>query len=235
MIISGLTSNVPRPTSNEDKKKWLKDIVAKVLDSIEGGASSEIYFITQGRSNDRDVPLAEVRMKTKEMATNLRKKFANLKKTGKDFGRINISNCVTLATRVRIDIMKAMAKKFKSEREDLFVFGYTSRPVLHVKPRDTNQRPMWLAFSDALIRYGSGLEETDLGEAYRRAGIAFRGQLQQNFVVLRDKFVVETPRSKNSLATGANADTPKKRARENEGAKNDSDTPRKRQDNKKSN
>jgi hypothetical protein len=39
MIISGMTSKVPRPTSTEERKKWLKDIVAKVLDSIEGGAS----------------------------------------------------------------------------------------------------------------------------------------------------------------------------------------------------
>jgi hypothetical protein len=106
--------------------------------------------------------------------------------------------------------MKAMAKKFKSDREELFVFGYASRPVLHIKPKDTNQRPMWLAFSDALIRYGSGLGESDLGEAYRRAGVAFRGQLQQNFVVLRDNFGGEPQRRNNPLATGANADTSKK-------------------------
>jgi hypothetical protein len=41
-------------------------------------------------------------------------------------------------------------------------------------------------FSDALVRYCSGLEERDLGDAYRKAGIAFKGQLQQNFVVLHE-------------------------------------------------
>jgi hypothetical protein len=82
MIISGLTSKVPRPTSTEDRKKWLRDIVAEVLDCIENGISSEIFFVTQGRSNNRDVPLAEVRMKSKETATRLRKKFASLKKSG---------------------------------------------------------------------------------------------------------------------------------------------------------
>ena len=83
--------------------------------------------------------------------------------------------------------MKAMAKKFKTDKEDMFVMGYASRPVIHVKPKSANQRPLWLCFSDALVRYGSGLRESDLGDAYRKAGIAFRGQLEQNFVVLHDK------------------------------------------------
>jgi hypothetical protein len=59
-----------------------------------------------------------------------------------------------------------MAKKFKkftSEKEELFVFGFTSRPVLHVKPKELGKAPMWLGFSDTLIRYGSGLGESDLG------------------------------------------------------------------------
>jgi hypothetical protein len=43
---------------------------------------------------------------------------------------------------------------------------------------------MWQTFSGALIGFGSGLGESDLGDAYRRAGVAFRGQLQQNVVVL---------------------------------------------------
>jgi hypothetical protein len=34
------------------------------------------------------------------------------------------------------------------------------------------------------VRYGSGLLELDLGEAYKKAGVVFRGQLEKNFVVL---------------------------------------------------
>jgi hypothetical protein len=90
-----------------------------------------------------------------------------------------------LATRVRIEILKAMAKKFGSEKEELYVIGYASRPVLHIKSGGNSR---WLGFLDALVRYGSGLEEPDLGDAYKKAGIAFRGQLQQNFVVLHDGY-----------------------------------------------
>jgi hypothetical protein len=43
-------------------------------------------------------------------------------------------------------------------------------------------------FSDTLARYGPELELTDkdLSEAYKRAGSAFKGQLQQNFFVLTE-------------------------------------------------
>jgi hypothetical protein len=51
-----------------------------------------------------------------------------------------------LVTWVRIDIMKAMTIKFISEREELFVFGYVSRPVLYIKPKDPNQLNVVLLF-----------------------------------------------------------------------------------------
>jgi hypothetical protein len=57
-MISGMTSKVPKPTGKEEIKQWLKNIVADVLDSIEPGVSSRITFVSQGRSNNRDIPLA---------------------------------------------------------------------------------------------------------------------------------------------------------------------------------
>ena len=227
MLITGLTSKTPKPTGAEDARKWLKDIVSEILDKIESGSSAKIAFITQGRSRDREVPLAEVRMSDREVAKRLRKKFANQRKAGQDFGRVQLTNCVTLATRVRIDILKAMAKKFTSDREDLFVYGYASRPVLHIRPKD-QKKPMWLTFSDALVRFGSGLRRVDLEEAYRRAGVAFRGQLQQNFVVLHEDGGNNERVNLKASTSAAGMGTPKKRTREEVGAEPDSKTPRKR-------
>ena len=158
----------------------------------------------------------------------MRKKFANQKKAGQDFGRIQITNCVTLATRVRIDILKAMAKKFTTDREDIFVYGYASRPVLHIRPKDAKIRPMWLSFSDALVRFGSGLGEGDLGDAYRRAGVAFRGQLQQNFVILHEAGAGNEERAPPKASTSTGFGTPKKRIREDLGAEPESKNSRKR-------
>jgi hypothetical protein len=84
------------------------------------------------------------------------------RKSGKDIGRIHIYNFLTLATRVKIKYVKAMAQTFVLDSEDLFVLGYVSRPDLHVKPKNAGQRTMWLAFSIALLGYGSGLVASDL-------------------------------------------------------------------------
>jgi hypothetical protein len=77
--------------------------------------------------------------------------------------------------------------KFSSEREDLYVTAFPSHPVLQVKQKIEQNRTMAFTFTDAILKYGEGLREGDLGEAYRRAGLVFRGQLQQIFVVLHDE------------------------------------------------
>ncbi len=113
-----------------------------------------------------------------------------------------------------------MAKKFTTEREDLFVIGYASRSVLYVKPKNQDHKSMWIAFSDALVRYGSGLLELDLGEAYKKAGVAFRGQLEQNFVVLHERMVVHDKAEKpktgrtSQLANKGNVGSPRKQQRD---------------------
>jgi hypothetical protein len=109
------------------------------------------------------------------------------KKAGVDFGRTFLANSVTLTTQVRIDILKAVARKFSSEGEDLYVTAFASRPVLQVKQKKEQGRTMAYTFSDAIQKYGEGLRESNLGEAYRRAGSVFKGQLQQIFVLLKSK------------------------------------------------
>ena len=148
------------------------------------------------------------------------------KKAGHNFGKLYVANCVTLATRVRIEIMRAMAKRYSTDKENLFVMGYASRPVLHVKPKGEDQRPMWLSFSDALVRYGAGLVDGDLGEAYSKAGVTFRGQLEQNFVVLHDR--VEKPRNERmvNIANETNIGSPRKRPREELNLGQSSKTPK---------
>jgi hypothetical protein len=66
----------------------------------------------------------------------------------------------------------------------MYVSVYSSRPVLHVREGDS--KPYALTFADAVKSFGSRVEQEGLGEAYKRAGRAFTGQLEQHFVVLRE-------------------------------------------------
>jgi hypothetical protein len=51
MIISGLSSRIPKPTGNVEIPTWLKNMVSDTLEAIEPGSSKEIIFVAQGRSN----------------------------------------------------------------------------------------------------------------------------------------------------------------------------------------
>ena len=60
--------------------------------------------------------------------------FVEKRKGGHDFGRLYMANSVTLATRVRIDIMKGIVKQFSGKDDmEMYVSAYTSRPILRIK------------------------------------------------------------------------------------------------------
>jgi hypothetical protein len=99
-----------------------------------------------------------------------------------------VANSVCLATRVRVDILKAIAKQFSdSSGEIMYVSAYMSRPVLHIRKLgdQADQRPFVMTFADAIGKFGAQFAQSRLGEAYKRAGRAFVGQIEQNLVVLK--------------------------------------------------
>ena len=223
IVINGLTNAIPMPLAADEKTKWLHEMIDPIVNMIVPESSGMIMFINQGGNKDRGIPLCEVKFKNKDVAIKIRKSFAEQKKGGKDFGKIGIYNSVSLGTRVRIEILWAMAKKIQNDKETATVLGYSSRPTLQIKDKTGKRRPLSLGFADALGRYGKGLREDDLVSAYRKAGTAFGGQLQQNFVVLHDRRKNGTgpwgtwggKTGQGNQPTGAN---PKKRAREPEAA-----------------
>ena len=68
----------------------------------------------------------------------------------------------------------------------MYVSAYSSRSMLQAKSGD-GQKPFAFTFADAIQKFGKDLEQEMLGEAYKRAGRAFAGQLEQHFVVLREE------------------------------------------------
>ena len=192
LLIMGMSSETRQPAGQTEAKKWLHDIVSEMLNKIVPESADHIQFVNAirgARGEARgEVPVCEAKMKEKEWAVKIRREFGKLKKDGKIEGRLFIANSVTLATRVRLEVLKAIARKCSSPREDMHVVAFTSRPLLQVKPKDGGQMTT-LTFVDAIARMGRRMSEADFGFAYGRAGISFKGQMQQNFVVLHEKGV----------------------------------------------
>ena len=187
VVITGLSSRDPAPVAFEDRKAWMAKIVESLFVRLDPELVGNILFINQGKNNGRDIPMAEVRFKSIEWAKKARMLFVSKMKSGEDMGKIHMANSVCLATRVRVDILKAIAKQFSSKDEKtMYVSAYASRPVLHEK-RGDGQKPFAFTFADAIQKFGKDLQQEMLGDAYKRAGRAFAGQLEQHFVVLRDE------------------------------------------------
>ena len=74
-------------------------------------------------------------MKSKEVAVAIRRQFAARRRAGGNFGKLFLANAVTLATRVRIDILRAMSKQCINDDETAYVNAYASRPVLTLKKK----------------------------------------------------------------------------------------------------
>jgi hypothetical protein len=202
VVVTGLTSTTAMPTGFEEGKKWIDDLVGAALNEIVPESSDKIQFTNSGRSYRGEVPVCEVKMREKTWAAKIRKEYGKLRKDGKTVvGGVFIANSVTLATRVRLEVLKAIGKKCSNEEEDMHVMGFTSRPVLQVKRRDGGGRFV-LTYVDAIVRYGGRIGESDLRLAYERAGLTFRGQMSQNFVVLNDKGVRQGGRASGRGGAG---------------------------------
>ena len=185
IILTGLTNPVPMPVDGEEKKRWLNEMVCRVFNEIDSNLRGKILFINHGKRNGRFVPMVEVRLDSRENAIALRRSFVDKKKSGHNFGKLHLANSVSLGTRVRCDILRGIATQFTVDgATSMFVSAYNSRPVIHIK--ESNGSAYALTFADAIARYGQNLSEDHLIDAYRKVGVAFKGQLEQHFVVLKD-------------------------------------------------
>ena len=190
VVVTGITCKDPLPADNRQRIEKLKEIVAGVFEAIKPGFAGKILYASQGRNNET-LPMLEVKLDKIEHAVSIRKAFAEKRKKEKLTGcleRIFISNSINVGTRVRIEILKAIAKRISNAHELAYVASFISRPVMHVRLRsDKNARPSkTFTFIDAVKQFGSRLKPEDLQESHAKAGKAFHGQLEQNFVVLKE-------------------------------------------------
>jgi hypothetical protein len=217
IVITGLTSATAPPRDWTPRKEWLRKLVVDTLKKVYPEFNGNLGFINQGKNNGRDIPMVEAKCESVAVAAAIRKSFAEKRKADpKVFGRLYIANSVSLSTRVRVDIMKAIAKKLTNKVVSAHVAAYSSRPTLHVKDVGKESSSRAYTFIDSVTQFGGAVVKEDLDEAYRRAGTAFVGQMEQHYVVLRER-TSQPPRPEPSKAGSGHA--PKKgskRSREDE-------------------
>jgi hypothetical protein len=194
LVINGIKSTTPMPTDPRQRIEVLKTIASGIFESLIPGFQGKIVYLTQGRSNGQPIPMIECKMENSDQAFSIRKAFADKKKSkslGPDLDLLFIANCVSLATRVRVDVMKAIARKVSNKDDLAYVAGFSSRPMMHIRkagaPSPTTRPLKSFSYIDTVTKFGHLVDLEDLETAYGRAGKSFNGQLQQNFVVLNER------------------------------------------------
>ena len=101
---------------------------------------------------------------------------------------------VRLSTRVRVEILKAMAEIITASHTNFSAYcqQYAPRPVLKLRstlPADRNSPPITLGFTDSIgwMRAKNLLSKVNLKAAYNSAGSTFGSTLEQTFVILNNK------------------------------------------------
>lgn len=123
------------------------------------------------------------------------------------FTGLFIANSVTLSTRVRIEILRAISKVLVTNATDSFVQGFSSRPLLHYYTREGAQfvegTNRTYTFVEAVAKFGALVPPVGLLSAYKRARPAFNGCLEQYFVVLKEEGPPLLPSGPNSAPLGS--------------------------------
>ncbi len=190
VVLTGLTSRTPMPTGNREKIDFLRKLAAEVFNVLIPDFKGKVVCVSQGKQNTDALPMLEVKLDKQEFAVAIRKAFADKRKRKElpdIMDKLFVANCVNLATRVRIDIMKAVARKVTNKDDLAYVSGFISRPMMHIRRAGapSNQKPMKsFTFIDTITRFGRLVKTEDLDAAYARAGRAFSEGMRQNFVVL---------------------------------------------------
>jgi len=194
LVINGLKSATPMPSDSRQCIELLKTISAKVFEALVPNFQGKIVYLTHGKSQGQTVPMVEIKMENPEQAMIIRRAYAEKKKNkslSNDLDSLFIANCVSLATRVRVDVMKAIARRLTNQNDLAYVAGFTSKPMMHIRkagPPSPATKPLKsFSYIDSVTRFGHLVDIDALETAYGRAGTSFNGQLRQNFVILNER------------------------------------------------
>jgi len=203
--ISGLHISQAPPSDPKERKEFFKglfsNLVAEACPETEGRPLVVINVLVNMRSG-RGPPFFEIKLDSVVSSQKFRSAAAKLSKDGiGSFNGIFISNTVNMSTRIRIDIMKLIAKRLTTPTESCYVQGFSSRPTLHYRVKDLISEGSVLpetppaavgtgrsyTFTESVERWGHLLSPFSLEPIRRKASQAFRDCLEQYFVVLSDR------------------------------------------------
>jgi hypothetical protein len=193
-VISGL-----EPVSSTlTGKEWQTCAVSSVQGVVRELMGREMEIIVVQNVTSRQ-PGAEVtynvRMASVEDAKSIRRKFGAYFQRNQDsrpasMKFISIKNRVTSDTKIRISVMKLMAKRYKDMNPEakVQVVGYEARPLIKIvtPAGSSDRRTKVYHYVEACRLLPTTFQSSDVQKILRRVNPRLRGQIKSVFIVLSD-------------------------------------------------
>jgi len=193
LTISGIQIQNIRRMKDIERNPLMRTKVEEAINMFkEEDLEFQIAFIRHLNRQARkpDDTVLEVRFKDSKQAASVRSSYIK-KKDDPTLDGLFITPTVRLATRVRVEVLQAIARLVKKEDSTVTktqCVQFIPKPILKVFRKDSNGseyfRTMTFIDSVVWVKENDVEKKLDLTKAYRRAGAAFKGILAQNFVIM---------------------------------------------------
>ena len=191
VTVSGVELPELQTAQEGDRVKIMKDKIVELFDLIKAPDQTyEVVFVRHLNRQKKGAQLAviEVKLADSKQAQEIRAEF--VKKRKELPAKLNVSPVVRLATRVRIEIMHAIAeliKKYDRSVTSAYCLQYIPKPVIKINRRSVGaESSRTVSFCDAIswVQEQNLLDVIDLRKARERAGRSLTSTLSQHFVIL---------------------------------------------------
>lgn len=220
-IIAGLE----RIPSELVGKPWQDRAVADVQEALKLLMGRE-YQIIVVHNSTRRVPGAEVtytvQLASVDDSKSIRRKFGSYFLGGKGDQRppnikhLSIKNRVTSETRVRIDVLKLIAQRYRDSNQGsrVQVISYIPRPLIKITPPPSasDRRIQTFNYVEAVTKLPTNFTPAELEPIMRRINPELKGRIRSLFIVLSDdQFKMRPPpsghRAPTASASSASSET----------------------------
>lgn len=133
VIVSGLEGE-DYPNTPSDQKSYLAGRLRKLTKHIVGKLVFDVYPCREGKMSNVKIPAFEVRFPTVQYCDKFKSQAYKVVKEEefKDLSTCIFSHKLTLATRVRTEILRAIARKLNIPEESGYCPIHNPRPILQV-------------------------------------------------------------------------------------------------------
>ena len=188
-------------------KAWQDRAVSDVQEALKLLMGRE-YKIVVVHNSTRRVPGAEVTYTVKlasvDDSKSIRVKFGSYFLGGKGDQRppnlkhLSIKNRVTSETKVRIDVLKLLAQRYRDSNPGsrVKVIGYEPRPLIKITPAPSasDRRTKTFNYVEAVTKLPTNFSPSELEPIMRRINPELYGRIRSLFIVLSDdQFKMRAP------------------------------------------